>query len=90
MLIQINTAAIVPKDHLDLEYLKELCELHNDYPLAPDEIKIERKMLSSSQLKIANFYNNHIGTVENWFLTFLIKKSMCFIMKTYNFIGPPQ
>ena len=36
MLIQINTAAIVPKDHLDLEYLKELCELHNDYPLAPD------------------------------------------------------
>ena len=31
---------------LDLEYPKELHKLHNDYPLAPDKIKIKREMLS--------------------------------------------
>ena len=38
---------------VDLEYPKELRELHNDYPLAPDKIEI-RKMLSEYQLKIAD------------------------------------
>ena len=27
---------------VDIEYLKELCELHNDYALAPDKIEIKR------------------------------------------------
>ena len=27
---------------IDLEYLKELRELHNGYPLAPDKIEIKR------------------------------------------------
>ena len=27
---------------VDLEYCKEFRELHNDYPLAPDKIKIKR------------------------------------------------
>ena len=30
---------------VDLEYPKELRELHNDYLLAPDKIKIKREML---------------------------------------------
>ena len=34
----------------DLEYLKELGELHNDYPLAPDKIEIKREMLCDYQL----------------------------------------
>ena len=29
---------------VDLEYPKELQELYNDYPLAPDKIEIKRKM----------------------------------------------
>ena len=37
---------------VDLEYHKELRELHNDYPLAPDEIEINRKMVFEYQLKI--------------------------------------
>ena len=39
----INILAIVQKDVfrcVNLEYPKELGELHNDYPLAPDEIDI--------------------------------------------------
>ena len=58
---------------VDLEYLKELRELHNDYPLAPDTIEIKREVLSEYQLKIPG-------------LTFLIKESICFIMKTCNFV----
>ena len=29
---------------VDLEYPKELQELHNDYPLAPDKIEIKREI----------------------------------------------
>ena len=29
---------------INLEYLKELWELHNDYPLAPDKIKIKHSI----------------------------------------------
>ena len=40
---------------VDLEYPKELHELHNDFPLVPDKIEIKREMLSSYQLKFADF-----------------------------------
>ena len=48
---------------VDLEYPKELRELHNDYPLAPDKIEI-RKMLSEYQLKIADLESIPIGNVK--------------------------
>ena len=48
----------------DLEYPKELQELHNDYPLAPDKIKIKREMLSDYQLKIAYLFNISIGYIK--------------------------
>ena len=47
---------------VDLEFPKELRELHNDCDLAPDEIK--REMLCEYQLKISDLYNIHIGTVK--------------------------
>ena len=31
---------------VDLEYPKQLRELHNDYPLAPNKIEIKRQFLS--------------------------------------------
>ena len=49
---------------VNLEYPKELRELRNDYPLAPDKIIIKRKMLSEYQLKIADLYNIPIGNVK--------------------------
>ena len=56
---------------VDLEYPKELCELHNDYPLVPDKIEIKETMLSSHQLKIADLYNilisNSIKLMSNVF-----------------------
>ena len=47
------------------------------------EIEIKRKMLSQHQLKIADLWNITID--KSYCFIFLIKKSMCFIMKTYNF-----
>ena len=56
---------------IDLEYLKELHELHSDYLLVPDEIEIKREMLSQYQLNIADLYNirfnNVINSLPNFF-----------------------
>ena len=56
-------------------------KLHNDYPVAPDKIEIKRSILSEYQLKTADLYNIPIGNVKK-LVPNLIKKSMCFIMKT--------
>ena len=42
---------------VDLEYSKQLTELHNDYLLAPGKIEIKREMLSNYQLKVAHLYD---------------------------------
>ena len=42
---------------VDLEYPKELRELHNDYPLALDKIEIKGEMLPEYQLKTVGLYN---------------------------------
>ena len=43
---------------VDLEYPKELQELHNDYVLAPDKVEIKKEMLSECQLKIVDLRND--------------------------------
>ena len=49
---------------VDLEHPKELHKLHNDYPLAPNEIEIKRQLLSEYQLKIADLYNIPVVNVK--------------------------
>ena len=49
---------------VDLEYSKELQELHDDYPLAPDKIETQRQLLSDCQFKIVDRYNIPIGYVK--------------------------
>ena len=39
----ISSKDCIPE--IDLKYLKELCELHNDHPLASDKAEINREML---------------------------------------------
>ena len=41
---------------VDLEYSKELRELHNDCSLAPNKIDMWREVLSNYQWKIADLY----------------------------------
>ena len=49
---------------VDLEYPPELHDLHNDYPLAPEKVKVERDMLSAYCVKIADKFNMSSGLVE--------------------------
>ena len=48
---------------VDLEYPDKLHELYNDYPLAPEELKINH-MLSNYCSNIANDYGTKIGGVD--------------------------
>ena len=41
----------------DLRYPQSIHELHNEYPLAPERVQIETKMLSETQLQIRLHYN---------------------------------
>ena len=59
---------------VDLEYPKELWELHNDYPLAPNKLEIKREMLSEYQLKIADLYNIPIGNFKKLVPNFFDKE----------------
>ena len=49
---------------VDIEYPKELKELHNDYPLVLEKIEMKKEMFSNYQLKIDNLYNILIVTVK--------------------------
>ena len=48
---------------VDLEYPKELHELHNDYPLAAEKIKVTKEMLSPYCKNIQEQFGISIGQV---------------------------
>ena len=49
---------------VDLEYQQELHDLHNDYPLAPEKMKVTKEMLSSYCESIREKFNISIGQVH--------------------------
>ena len=49
---------------VDLEYPKELHDLHNDYPLAAERVCVNKDMLSEYCKKIATKYNISTGLVH--------------------------
>ena len=49
---------------VDLEYLREFHDLHNDYPLATEKLAISQNMFSKCCLNIANKYGIKIGGVH--------------------------
>ena len=49
---------------VDLEYPTELHNLHNDYPLGPEKVKVAKDMLSDYCKKIANKFNISSGLVH--------------------------
>ena len=59
---------------VDLEYPQELHNLHNDYPVAPEKIKVSNGMLSEYCKKIAEKYKILIGQVNKLIPTLRDKK----------------
>ena len=49
---------------VDFEYPKELHDLHNDYPLGPEKVKVAQDMLSDYCKKIADKFNISSGLVH--------------------------
>ena len=49
---------------VDLEYSKELHELHNDYPLAPEKLTVTNDILSNYCKSIADKYDIKVGDVK--------------------------
>ena len=49
---------------VDLEYPKDLHELHNDYSLAPEKVKVSKDMLSEYSNKISEKYKIPFGMVN--------------------------
>ena len=49
---------------VDLDYPKELHNLHNDYPLGPEKVKVTKDMLSDYCKNIADKYNISTGLVN--------------------------
>ena len=60
---------------VDLEYLSNLHDLHNDYPLAPEKLEISQDMLSKYCSDIADKYGIKIGGVNKLVLIFNNKKA---------------
>ena len=59
---------------VDLEYPQELHDMHNDYPVCPEKVKVSKNMLSAYCKKIAEKYNISIGLVSKLIPTLRDKK----------------
>ena len=59
---------------VDLEYPRELHDLYNDYPVAPEKAKVSKNMLSGYCKKIAKKYNISISQVSKLIPTLKDKK----------------
>ena len=61
---------------VDLEYQQEPHGLHNDYPLAPEKMKVTKETFSSYRESIREKFNISIGQVHKVTPT-LNKKEVC-------------
>ena len=78
----VNADSVIPKRkgighiyEVDLEYPKELHDLHNDYPCAPEKIKVSDDMLSDYCREIKNKFNISSGNVNKLIPTLNDKKN---------------
>ena len=71
---------------VDLKYPTKLHDLHNDYPLAPEKIKVTKDMLSKYSEKIAEKYGISTGLVHKLIPTLSNKKRVSFALQKFAII----
>ena len=59
---------------VDREYAQELHDLHNDYPVCPEKVKVSNNMLTAYCKKIAEKYKISVGLVSKLIPTLRDKK----------------
>ena len=60
---------------VDLDYPEELHDIHNDYSMAPEKIKIEDEMLSPYSFEIKNEYDIKTGGINKLAPNLMPKKN---------------
>ena len=68
----------------DLEHSNELHELCNDYPLAPEKLKVSHDMLSNYCINIVDKYGIEIGGANKSVPNLGNKSKSCFHYKDYQ------
>ena len=78
----VNAEGVIAKEYgishiyeVDLEYPKELHDLHNDYPCAPEKLKVTDDMLSDYCREIKDKFNISSGNVHKLIPTLGDKKN---------------
>jgi len=69
---------------VDLKYSQKLHVNHNDYPLAPEKVKVTKNMLSNYCEKIGKKYNISTGHVQKLIPTLNNKEKYVFITEIYR------
>ena len=59
---------------VDLEYPEELHDLHNEYPLVPEQVKVTENMLSPYCREIKDRFKVSVGIVHKLIPTLLSKE----------------
>ena len=73
---------------VDLKYLKELHELHNDYPLAPEKLTVTNDILSNYCNSIADKYEIKVRDIKKLIPNLGNKLNMQFITEIFSCIYP--
>ena len=81
-LIECNSVGYIFE--INLEHCDELHELHNDYLLLPERLKISHSMMSKYCSNIANEYGIKIGSVNKLILNLGYKSEYVLHYRYYH------